>query len=140
MKPYTFSMVLLGVFTVLFLFVRCDKENDDADRFELLTTPVWVADSLLSDGLDASGPGQPLEKFKGEARFNKDYSGTFGEYSGTWRFQTKQTEIVITTDAHPIPITTRIEELTERSLKITTRFIDPEAGTSQDIRMTFKVR
>lgn len=125
-------------FALLVFIVSCSKE-DENDRFELLTATVWVSDSLLVDGQDASGPGEILEKFKGEAKFNRDATGTFGQYSGSWRFAEDRTAIIITTDSLPIPLSTWIEELTANSLKINTAYpslTDPEED--MDIRMTFK--
>ena len=138
MRNTLIIMLLAG----LLVFSNCKKDDKDEpeDRFTLLTAPTWVADSLLADGIDASGPGQVLEKFKGEANFNVDGTGKFGEYIGTWKFQSAETELVIETDAHPIPITTSIKELTKTSLKVTTIFPDFQNNAIYDIRMTFKVK
>jgi hypothetical protein len=135
MKRNTRNLIF---FALLIVFVSCSKE-DENDRFELLTGTVWVSDSLLVDGQDASGPGEILEKFKGEARFNRDATGTFGQYSGSWRFAEDRTAIIITTDSLPIPLSTWIDELTSNSLKINTAYpslTNPEED--MDIRMTFK--
>lgn len=131
------TLLYLLVITGVVFFSRCDKEEDD-DRFRILTGRTWMADSLLANGFDASGPGMPLEAFKGEAIFRADGTGTFGQFTGTWRFQMGRTEIVIQTSAHPIPITAKIEELTETSFKITTVFPNMETGDVMAIRMTFK--
>ena len=61
-------------------------------------------------------------KFKGDAKFNEDGTGHFGVYTGTWRFAYNETQIVITTDSLPVPLTAKIAELTKLSLKITTIF------------------
>jgi hypothetical protein len=127
-------------FALLIVIFSCSKE-DENDRFELLTGTAWVSDSLLVDGQDASGPGEILEKFKGEAKFNRDATGTFGQYSGNWRFAEDRTAIIITTDSLPIPLSTWIEELTDKSLKIKTAYpslTNPEED--MDIRMTFKAK
>lgn len=130
-------MVVAGIV----VFTHCDKnDEEELTRFQLLTMTAWLTDSLLANGADASGPGQLLEDFKGEARFNADGTGKFGEYTGTWKLQTSDTEIVIQTDAHPIPITAKIDELTKTSLKITTGFPDLTGGSVIAIRMTFKAK
>jgi hypothetical protein len=137
------NLLLLLVIGALIALTNCSKDNED-DRFILLTTPAWASDSLLANGADASGPGQPLEKFKGNAKFNADGSGTFGIYKGTWRFPDKsRTQLVLVTDSFPIPITTNIVELTEKSLKITSTVPDMTGtvpGGMLNVRMTFKAR
>ena len=133
------TIVLFTLLTGLIMASCKEEQNPDSDNFKLLTTPVWTSDSLLVDGTDA-GSGL-LENFKGDARFNKDYTGTFGNYTGTWRFASNETQIVITTDSLPIPLTTKIAELTSSSLKITTSFPNPANPLSfMDIRMTFKAK
>ncbi len=130
-------LILLVTLSSLILFT-C-KKDEASERFKLLTGPVWASDSLLADGIDASGPGEVLEKFKGEAKFNKDGSGIFGNYTGTWKFAYDETEIIISSDSLQIPITTQIAELTSTSLKITTGYPDiHNPGHSIKIRMTFK--
>jgi hypothetical protein len=105
----------------------------------LLTTPIWASDSLLVDGEDASGPGQILENFKGDAKFKEDGTGYFGRFTGTWRFSRDESEVIIITDSLVFPLTTKIEELTTESLKITTGFPDL-LGNDMDIRMTFNAK
>lgn len=132
----------LGLALILLLaisFISCEDEEESTDRFNLLTTPIWASDSLLVEGKDASGPGQLLENFKGDAKFNEDGTGYFGLYSGTWRFSRDETEVIIVTDSLVFPLTTKIEELTTESLKITTGFPDL-LGNDMDIRMTFNVK
>ncbi|MGC9344917.1 MAG: hypothetical protein ACP5E3_19585 [Bacteroidales bacterium] len=132
----------LGLALILLLaisFISCEDEEENTDRFNLLTTPTWTSDSLLVDGEDASGPGQILENFKGNAKFNEDGTGYFGLYTGTWRFSRDETEVIIVTDSLVFPLTTKIEELTTESLKITTGFPDL-LGNDMDIRMTFNVK
>ena len=129
------NLVLLFMISGLFLVFACNKD-EPSERFKLLTTPVWESDSLLANGLDASGEGESLANFKGEVKFNKDGTGNFGSYAGKWRFAQNETEIVILTDSLPLPLATRIEELTASSLKIiTTSPINNDA-----IRMTFKAK
>lgn len=131
---------LLFLLTAFILAVSCQK-TDENDPFELLTAPIWVSDSLLVDGADASGPGQVLEKFRGEARFNRDATGYFGQYTGQWRFADNRTQIVITTDSLPIPLTTLISELTSSSLKINTAYPSlTNPDEEMQIRMTFKAK
>lgn len=135
------NLLLLMIIAALLGLTNC-SEDDENDRYELLTRPTWATDSLLANGADASGAGEQLEKFKGTAKFNKDGSGTFGIYKGTWRFPDKtRSQLVIVTDSLPLPLTTNIVELTETSLKITTQVPDL-TGTSGtiNIRMTFKAR
>jgi hypothetical protein len=131
------NLALLSLLTIFFAIFSCKKDSE-SERFKLLTGPTWASDSLLANGADASGPGGILEKFKGEVKFNTDGSGTFGIYTGKWRFISNETQIVIETDSLPIPLTTNIAELTAASLKITTGFPDLTTGTTINIRMTFK--
>ncbi len=134
MKNHFFLLLL---FTASLLF-SCQKKEVENDRFELLTKPVWQSDSLLVNGLGAGGPGQVLEKFHGEAKFNRDATGYFGQYTGSWRFADDRSQIVIVTDSLPIPLTTIIQELTSESLKLTTAYPDQtNPGQSMKIRMTF---
>ncbi|HAM10638.1 MAG: hypothetical protein A2X05_13420 [Bacteroidetes bacterium GWE2_41_25] len=133
------NLTLLFIFAVLFTTFSCNKDAE-SERFKLLTTPTWSSDSLLANGADASGPGGFLEDFKGDAKFNKDGTGYFGIYEGTWRFAYDETQIVIETDSLPIPLTTQIAELTASSLKITTSFPNIVTGIPIKIRMTFKAK
>jgi hypothetical protein len=128
-----------GIILLLFctlIIVSCSKDDDDdvSERFNLLTNTVWVSDELLVNGVDAGGPGQFLEDFNGEVTFNKDGTGQFGDYSGTWSFTANETQLVITSEALGFPITANIEELTSSSLKITTTVMN------QAIRMTFNAK
>lgn len=129
-------------FLIVFLCLAasCKKDNE-SERFVLLTTPVWSSDSLLADGQDAGGPGGVLENFKGDAKFRKDGTGYFGKYTGTWRFSSDETQLIISSDSLPIPVSANIAELTKVSLKITT--IYPTSASPKgffDIRMTFKAK
>jgi hypothetical protein len=131
---------LLIVVTILIL-ASCGKDDEKSDRFNYLTDAVWLSDSLLMNGIDASGPGQPLEPFKGQAVFRKDGTGDFGAYSGTWRFAQNETELVINSDSLDFPLATQIAELTAISLKVTTtfpNFFDPQNPLF--LRLTFKAQ
>ncbi|MFO7922386.1 MAG: hypothetical protein R6U58_01685 [Bacteroidales bacterium] len=138
-------MKQLGLFIVFLsalIIVSCDKDEDEVSaRFDMLTTPVWVSDSLLVNGSDASGSGELLGDFNGDVKFNADGTGYFGDYTGTWRFEKEETELVIITDALDFPLTTKIAELTSSSLKITTDFPNPLNPEEEfNIRMTFKAK
>jgi len=133
------NLVLLIIISGFLLVSSCNKDSE-SERFKLLTTPTWASDSLLADGIDASGPGGILKNFKGEAKFNQDGTGNFGIYEGKWRFAYDETQIVIETDSLPIPLTTQIAELTSASLKITTSYPNIVTGIPIKIRMTFKAK
>lgn len=136
MKNLFISFIISG----LVLFIGCNKESL-SERFTLLTGPVWATDSLLADGVDASGPDMILEKFKGDAKFNEDGTGYFGVYPGIWRFAYNETQIVIQTDSLPIPLVALIKELTNNSLKITTSVPNMiNLSDTINIRMTFKAK
>lgn len=123
------------------LFGSSCKKDSQSNQFKFLTSPVWVSDSLLANGIDAGGTGGILENFKGDAKFNKDGTGYFGKYSGTWRFASAETQIVILADSLSIPLTANIAELTSISLKVTTSYpniLNPASPIK--IRMTFKAK
>jgi len=120
--------------TMLVSTVACNKDKA-SDRFTMITSHTWTSDSLLANGVDASDPGEILEKFKGDIVFNKDGSGTFGQYTGTWMFTDNETNLAITSPDLPFALTTHIVVLTSVSLKVT--FTYPGV-TPTDIRMTFK--
>jgi hypothetical protein len=134
------NIALLLVVTGCFLICSCTEESQ-SEAFKLLTGPIWVSDSLLANGVDASGTSGMLKNFKGEAKFNTDGTGNFGIYTGSWRFAYNETQIVITTDSLDVPLTTKIAELTSISLKITTTYpnlLNPSAPTY--LRLTFKAK
>ncbi len=132
------NLLFFAILALITLAASCNK-NDDEDRFEIITGQSWQTDSLLVDGQDASQPGQILHKFKGEARFNRDATGTFGQYSGTWRFTNNRTAVEIKTDSLPIPLLANIAQLNRQSLKITTAYPSPnDPNVDMKIRMTFK--
>lgn len=120
--------------TVLVCATSCKEKT--SERFDLLTSHAWTSDSLLADGVDASGQGELLEKFKGNIEFNVDGSGTFGQYTGTWMFVDNQTNLVIESPELAAALTTHIVELTNTSLKVT--FVYPTLEGTKNIRMTFK--
>jgi hypothetical protein len=117
------------------LFISSCKKESQSEQFKLLTGPIWASDSLLANGVDASGPEGVLKNFKGNIKFNEDYTGYFGKYTGTWRFAFNETQIVIMSDSLPIPLTSKIVELNTESLKITTSYT---ITVPINIRMTFK--
>lgn len=130
----------LGLITFLSLLVFACNKKEKSEKFLLLTTPTWATDSLLANGVDASGTGQLLEKFKGDAKFREDGTGTFGKYTGIWRFNEPETEITIVTDSLVLPIICNIVKLTTTDLKITTVVPDKVTSEPIDIRMTFKAK
>jgi len=131
------NLLLFVVISGCFLAFSC--KSKESDRFKFLTGPIWVADSLIANGVDATGPGGILESFIGDAKFNTDGSGYFGSYEGTWRFNSDETKLVIETDSLPIPVIADIKELTSTSLKVTTVLPNPLDPLSPfNIRMTFK--
>jgi hypothetical protein len=131
MKNVALLLVIAGCF---FVFSCKEKESE---RFGFLTDPIWVPDSLLANGIDATAG--ILKNFNDDAKFEKDGTGYFGKYTGTWRFNTDETELVISSDSIPIPVVADIKELTSVSLKLTTVMPNPDNLTQTfNIRMTFK--
>jgi hypothetical protein len=131
------NLLLFVIISGCFVVFSCKKK--ESDRFKFLTSPIWVADSLLANGVDATGPGGILSSFIGDAKFNTDGTGYFGSYTGTWRFNSDETKLVIETDSLPIPVVADIKELTSSSLKVTTVLPNPLDPLSPfNIRMTFK--
>jgi len=128
------NIVIWLLFAGLVFIVACNKEKT-SDRFTLITSHTWMSDSLLANGVDASDPGEILEKFKGDIVFKKDGTGTFGQYTGTWMFTDNETNLTITSPDLSFALTTHIVVLTSVSLKVT--FTYPGV-TPTDIRMTFK--
>ncbi|HOK25840.1 MAG TPA: hypothetical protein P5320_03450 [Bacteroidales bacterium] len=135
MKKITLFLIIAGITAAFF---SCSKEKE-SERFTLLTAHIWTSDSLLVNGVDAGGPGGMLEKFKGDAKFEKDGTGYFGKYKGTWRFAYGEENLVIESDSLQVPLTAKIVLLTTTDLKITTVY--PNLANPQNpfnIRMTFK--
>ena len=130
-------VLILVVFGCIFI-TTCTKDTQ-SEKLKLLTGPTWTSDSLLANGVDASGPDGMLKNFKGEVKFNTDLTGKFGIYTGTWKFAYNETQIIITTDSLPIPLITQIAELTKSSLKIKTSY-PSLLGLPTNLRMTFKAK
>ncbi len=128
------NVVILLIITALAIASACSKDKT-SERFRLLTSHTWTSDSLLANGVDASDPGEMLALFKGDANFNEDGTGTFGQYTGTWMFTDNETNVAITSPDLPFALTTHIVELTSVSFKVT--FTYPGV-TPTNIRMTFK--
>jgi hypothetical protein len=134
------NLVVLLIISVCLYSASCKKDTQ-SEAFNLLTGPTWVSDSLLANKVDASGPTGLLKNFKGEAKFNADGTGNFGLYKGTWRFAYAETQLVITSDSLPVPLTTKIAELTKISLKVTTSYPNLANPTSPiNLRLTFKAK
>lgn len=134
------NLALLLIVSACLYFASCKKDSQ-SEAFNLLTGSLWASDSLLANKVDASGPTGLLKNFKGEAKFNTDGTGYFGKYTGTWRFSYGETQLVITSDSLPVPLTTKIAELTKISLKVTTSYpnlANPSAPIN--LRMTFKAK
>ena len=132
-----YTLVILFIIAVIF---ACKKDEvTHSERFKLLTNHTWVNDSLLADGVEAGGPGETLEAFNGDTKFNVDGTGYIGTFTGAWGFNENETQITIFSDSLLLPVTTNVVELTTSSLKITTNFpSQTEPGIFIDVRMTFK--
>lgn len=128
---------VLVILSVIVIF-SCDTKEEAPvlTPYEMLTTRIWLSDSLLANGQEAGGEGQLLEKFNGEAEFRTDGTGTFGEFTGSWNLSADNKEITIQTDSMPAFVT-QVVELSLVSLKITTPF-EIMPGEVINIRMTFK--
>jgi hypothetical protein len=135
MKKLSFLMIIAAGI----LLYACTE--DKSERFILLTTPTWTTDTLYADGVDASGPGQLLAKFKGDARFYENGTGYFGQYVGEWMFSPDEKVLTITSDSIPVSIIASIDSLSTTDFKITTT-VPNMANLSDpyDIRMTFKAK
>ncbi len=134
------NLLLLVILPVSIFLASCNKS--ESERFKLLTGPIWAPDSLLANGVSATGPGGILSGFLGDAKFKTDKTGYFGKYTGTWRFNINETQLTIISDSLPIPITADIKELTTTSLKLTSLLPNPiiPLGPPYNIRMTFKAK
>ena len=133
------NLILFAFITGCFFVFSCKEK--ESERFGFLTDPTWVTDSLIANGQDASGSGQLLEGFKGEAKFKKNGTGYFGYYEGTWSFSDNESQLVIRSDSIAIPIIADIKELTSMSLKLTTVLPNQQDLLNPHrIRMTFKAR
>ena len=136
MKKFTLILVLISLSLI---YYSCNKKDVKSDRFIFLTDNIWLSDSLLVNGVDASGAGELLEGFVGEAKFNEDGTGTFGQNAGAWYFTDNETDITITSDDLQVPLTCNIVTLTATSFKITTSYTVPIVGQLA-IRITFKAK
>jgi hypothetical protein len=133
------NFVVLLIISACFVLFSCGEKV--SERFRFLTDPIWVTDSLLANGVNAGGPGGILAKFLGDAKFKEDGTGYFGKYTGTWRFNVDETELVIESDSLAIPVIADIKELTSTSLKLTTVLPNPkDLLNPYNIRMTFKAK
>ncbi len=140
---------LLMLFLSLLVVASCDKDEDEvSERLDLLTGVEWVSESLVINGIDASdhSAGDLFENLRGTAKFNKDGTGNFGAYTGTWRFLQDYTILEIKTvipfgeTQVPITLETDIIELTASILKIETNFLDFNTGEELKIEMTFRAK
>ncbi|MFN8241534.1 MAG: hypothetical protein U0X39_12405 [Bacteroidales bacterium] len=134
------KLLLLAFAAGLLVTMSCKKESV-SEQFRLLTAHEWTSDSLLVNKVDQSGPGQMLEKFKGDAVFNTDGTGSFGQFSGTWRFAHDETYVVIESEDLDVPISPEIILLTATELKVKTIYpnlVNPSEPLN--IRMTFKAK
>ena len=140
-KRYSLSLEV-GICLVLFSCKKEEEEKKYSEKFLLLTTPIWISDSLLANGVEAGGLEQPLNPFKGETKFNLDGTGTVGDFVGTWYFMENETQLVINSDSLPGAVTAFIKELTESSLKIESGLIANIADSLVllNIRITFKTK
>jgi hypothetical protein len=131
------NLVVLLIISGCFVVFSCGKK--ESERFRLLTDPIWVTDSLLANGVSAGGPGGILAKFLGDAKFKDDGTGYFGKFTGTWRFGSDESELIITSDSLALPVVADIKELTSTSLKLTTVLPNlQDLQNPYNIRMTFK--
>jgi hypothetical protein len=110
------NFLLLLIFSGCLATFSCKEK--ESERFSFLTGVTWVTDSLIANGQDASHPGQLLADFKGEAKFNKDGTGSFGNYTGEWNFSSNETQLVIKSASLAIPVIADIKELTSISLSL----------------------
>ncbi len=135
MKRLSFLMIIAAGL----LAAACGEKK--SERFILLTSHTWVSDSLYANGVNASGAGQLLAKFVGDARFYEDGSGYFGQYKGKWMLGVDEDYLTITSDSLEIPIIADIDLLTTTDFKITTTVPNPvNLSDPFNIRMTFKAK
>lgn len=140
-KSKAMKRIALFVTILVCLVMSSCSKDKESEKFKFLTAPSWTTEQLLVNGVSADGEGQLLEGFKGDAKFNKDGTGTFGSYSGTWRFSSDESQLIIQTPDLLIPIITDIIQLTALRLEVTTLFPNPADQTNPyNIRMIFKVK
>jgi hypothetical protein len=128
-------LVLLLAISLVMSGCDRDDEEDVSERFLLLTGTVWVSDQLLINGEDASQG--LLANFQGEAIFEPDGTGSFGQYTGTWEFLNNETNLRILPQGF-LPIIAEIVTLTQETLEIVTGFPNPEnPSQTWEVRMKF---
>src|SRR5512137_2487367 len=98
MKKVSYLLIIM----VCLLAYSCKEKK--SERFILLTSHTWTSDSLLANGQDASGTGQLLAAFKGDAKFNEDGTGVFTIYQGTWSFSIDESKVTISTESLLLPV------------------------------------
>lgn len=136
MKHYKI-LTLLALLCCLNLGCKKDEEAKSKNLI-LLTETIWTSQTLEANGVDASGPGEFLEDFVGDAIFDEDGSGTLGSLTGSWRFASNETQIIITAEQLAIPVTMNIVELSETRIELTTSVPNPANPlTLVDIRMVY---
>ena len=132
------GLILLIISSLV--LAACDRDDDDdvSERFLLLTSTVWVSDQLLVDGVDASEG--LLANFRGEAIFEVDGTGSFGQYTGTWEFMENETKLRITPQGFLV-IIADIVRLTADALEIMTGFPNPQdQSETLEVRMIFNAQ
>jgi hypothetical protein len=134
------NLTILMIITITFILYGCKKDNDkDTERFRLITGVTWTSQSLLVNNVDESAG--MLAGFKGDVKFNEDGTGTFTTYSGTWAFNSDETQLIINTSAVGFTVVADIAELTATTLRISTIFPNPLDLTKPlSIQMTFKAK
>lgn len=137
MKNRAFLIIIFCIALV----AGCKKEKE-SEKFTLLTSHPWMSDSLIAKSADAAAAQTAqlfLENFRGEAMFNKDLTGYFGVFTGTWHFAYNETALVIESPSLPATLSTTVVELTTSSLKVTLGYPNVADPTKPiNIRMTFK--
>ena len=133
------KLFVLFIIAAGLMISACSEKK--SERFILLTTPTWASDTLYADDADASGPGQVLAKFKGDAKFYEDGTGYFGQYKGEWMLSEDEENLTITSDSIDIPIIASIYLLSRTDFRITTVVPNLQnLSDPYDIRMTFKAK
>lgn len=138
MKTIQYLFILSFLIGICFSACEKEKENEQSSGTNLLTSHVWISDSLLADGNEAGGQGDILYGFSGETKFNEDGTGYVGIYEGTWDLSKDGAVLTIDSDSLPAVVSAVVKELTESSLKITTTFPSQTLPIHlYQIRMTF---
>lgn len=124
---------------ISFTYLGCEKgEETKSKNLILLTGTIWTSQTLEANGVDASAPGEFLEDFVGDAIFNENGSGTLGSLTGSWRFASNETQIIITADELTIPVTMNIIELSETRIELETSVPNPSNPLELvDIKMVY---